>query len=143
MIGKVAEIATQCGWEDWTQDDNWKHWASEERGYFVLADLEDFAALIIKECASNKNWEVTTDEVFGVPFNFEVLENMGIDVKTKLSFNAWKNECIQFDKIEYDLQFEFLSRHGIDVMAEVATVLKDEYWKYLLGRKYSHNEVIL
>lgn len=71
MNSRIAEIATQCGWEDWTQDDNWKHWASEERGYFVLADLEDFASKIIQDC-------ITKAEEQGINSGFDIEHNHAI-----------------------------------------------------------------
>lgn len=131
MYDKIQDIALDCMVRYVNDSGAWS---------FTTEELEKFGEAIIRKCASNKNWEETTDQVFGVPFNFTVLENMGVDVKNKLPFNTWKNECIHFDKIEYDLQFEFLSKHGIDVMKEVAVVLKDEYWKYLTDKKYLSNE---
>ena len=52
MNNRISEIATECGWEDWTQDDNWINTHASSRGYFILSDLEQFAEKIIRECAA-------------------------------------------------------------------------------------------
>jgi hypothetical protein len=49
-MNNIKELAEKAGWVDWTDDDNWIYPPAKESGYFVLADLEKFAELIIKQC---------------------------------------------------------------------------------------------
>lgn len=50
MNERIKELAEQAGWSDWTDDDNWIYPLAQERGYFILKDLEKFAELIINDC---------------------------------------------------------------------------------------------
>jgi hypothetical protein len=50
MNEKIKQLAEQAGWVDWTGDDDWYYPDAHNRGYFILADLEKFAKVIIAEC---------------------------------------------------------------------------------------------
>jgi hypothetical protein len=50
MNEKIKELAEQAGWVNWNGNDDWINLDAAERGYFILADLEKFARVIIAEC---------------------------------------------------------------------------------------------
>jgi hypothetical protein len=51
-MNNIKELAEKAGWVDWTDDDNWIYPPAKESGYFVLADLEKFAEVVINELSS-------------------------------------------------------------------------------------------
>ena len=91
---------------------------------------QEFAELLIKECARFDSERNYSEHVDGATFNRPILEHFGIIKPGKLSYSEWKKKFGTITVTD-DIRRVLKDVHGVDATEEVDFALKKEYWCYL------------